>query len=247
MSGLSSEGSNSARPLVAEAEAVLFDLDETLLDRTATLTEFLKSQYASYRDQLGDVSCREWINTFLEMDNYGEVRKRVVYPAILREFGGNFEIAQFLDDDYHDRCVAFARGAERLQQVLKIIRASGRRLAIVTNGETKNQSKYIEKLGLYEMVDAVLISEAEGLRKPDPGLFVRAADLVKVSPQRCLFVGDNPIADMAGANAAGMSTAWLRRKRTWPSDITSLPSFIIETLPDVLRVLAEGVGSRASY
>ena len=79
-----------------------------------------------------------------------------------------------------------------------------------------------------------MISEAEGLRKPDPAIFLRAADWLHVEPSQCLFVGDNPVVDILGAHAAGMRTAWFRRDAVWPVDLAPLPGPAIDTLIQVL-------------
>lgn len=66
----------------------------------------------------------------------------------------------------------------------------------------------------------MLISEAEGLRKPETALFLRAADRLGVAPAQCLFVGDNPVADVMGAMKAGMRAVWFRGEgRDWPADL----------------------------
>jgi putative hydrolase of the HAD superfamily len=83
-------------------------------------------------------------------------------------------------------------------------------------------------------MDAILISETEGLRKPDPELFQRAAGRVGASVDRCCFVGDHPSVDVAGAMAAGLQAFW-KRTSYWS---LCEPVSTIETIPDLLRVIA---------
>jgi putative hydrolase of the HAD superfamily len=79
-----------------------------------------------------------------------------------------------------------------MAKTLSDLRDRSLRLGIVTNGETAFQRRHIEALGLDRLVDAVLISQSEGLRKPDPVLFGRAAAKLGVTAADCVFVGDNP-------------------------------------------------------
>jgi len=118
------------------------------------------------------------------------------------------------------------------------LHAQGLRLAIVTNGETEFQMRHVDALGLAEFVDAILVSQSEGLRKPDPVLFRRAADRLGVAPAYCLFVGDNPEADILGAHVAGMQTAWFRRGAVWPAELAPLPGAAIDVLPELLGLVA---------
>lgn len=94
------------------------------------------------------------------------------------------------------------------------------------------------------MVDAVLISQTEGLRKPDPALFKRTAARMRIPVSECLFVGDNPIADVLGAHNAGMRTAWFRCGLDWPADLPPPPGAVIEELSEVLALVDNGPAVR---
>jgi putative hydrolase of the HAD superfamily len=61
--------------------AVIFDLDETLLDRTTSLTSFLADQYLRFRYVLGDITFETWSQRFLALDARGSMHKSIVYPA----------------------------------------------------------------------------------------------------------------------------------------------------------------------
>lgn len=217
-------------------DAVLFDLDETLLDRTKSLRAFLRDQFERHADYLGQVQLDEWCARFLVLDRRGHVDKSVVYPNLLAEFGGRAEHAEILLADYRARCAHFAQPFDGMGAVLEELRARGLAIGIVTNGETEFQSKHVEALELHGLVDAVLISEQEGLRKPDAALFLRAATVCGTEPSRCLFVGDNPVADVLGAHAAGMSTAWFHGTTEWPTDAPSNPGASIGHLSQVLAL-----------
>ena len=86
-------------------------------------------------------------------------------------------------------------------------------------------------------MDAILISEAEGLRKPDAAIFCRAAERVGARPGECLFVGDNPEADIFGAHAAGMKTAWFNPGAVWPEGLAVNPGAEIRELARTLTLV----------
>ena len=73
---------------------------------------------------------------------------------------------------------------------------------IVTNGAASVQNATLDALEVRDAVNAVLISETEGVRKPDAAIFHRAAERLGVRPDECCFVGDHPTVDIAGAEAA---------------------------------------------
>ena len=220
--------------------AVLFDLDETLLDRTTSLVSFLADQHSRFVDRLGCAPLKAWCDRFLVLDARGHSHKAVVYPALLGEFSGDPKAAGELLDDYREHCCQHARGFPGMAEVLEVLRSRGLLLGIVTNGETAFQMRHVEALGLAALVDTVLISEAEGLRKPDAALFLRAANRLGVDRARCLFVGDNPEVDILGASAADMRTAWFCCGANWPDHLPSLPGTRIEVLSQVLDLVEMG-------
>lgn len=224
-------------------KAVLFDLDETLLDRTNSLIAFLAVQHARFGKRLGDVSLAEWRDHFLLLDDRGRASKANVYPAILARFGGDAGTAPELLADYQANCSRHARANEGMGETLRALRARGLALGIVTNGQTEFQNRHIDALQLRPPVDAILISEAEGMRKPDPALFHRAATMLGVSANECLFVGDDPFTDILGAHRAGMQTAWLHGGRDWPGAAGKMPGVAIDALSQVLA-LTEPNGAR---
>ena len=218
--------------------AVLFDLDETLLDRTTSLVVFLTDQYARFGGELGCGSFPVWRDRFLALDARGHVHKSIVYPSLLREFDGNLSLADELLADYFAGCPSFAVPFEGMVDTLRDLRSRGLRLGIITNGETQFQSRHVGVLGLEQLVDVVLVSQSEGLRKPDAALFHRAAERLNVQPPECLFVGDNPVADILGAHAAGLKTAWFRCGLGWPEHLPPSPGPTIDKLSEVLAVIA---------
>lgn len=216
------------------ADAVLFDLDETLLDRTASLRAFLQDQFSRYAPQLAGVDYAAWETRFLELDARGSVPKSKVYPALLHECGGDPNAAQAMIADYAANCARHARPFEGMADLLDALRSRAKRLAIVTNGESAFQRAHIDALGLTPWMDAVLVSDEEGLRKPDTEIFLRAAARLGVAPDRCLFVGDNPAADVLGAAAVGMRTVWFGAGQTWPAHLPTNPGPTIDALAELL-------------
>jgi putative hydrolase of the HAD superfamily len=80
----------------------------------------------------------------------------------------------------------------------------------------------------------ILISDAEGISKPDRQIFHRALDRLNTDPAQAVFVGDHPEVDVAGARAAGMRAIWRRDPRV--SRMVQADG-VIEELGDLLTWL----------
>lgn len=63
--------------------------------------------------------------------------------------------------------------------------------------------------GAYTQVSVIIDSGIVGVSKPDPAIFAHALEAMGVSPNRALYVGDTPHADVRGARAAGMPVVQL--------------------------------------
>jgi putative hydrolase of the HAD superfamily len=113
-------------------------------------------------------------------------------------------------------------------------------LGIISNGHGAFQLATVQALGIEQYLSAVLISEFEGVRKPDPAIFQRAVARLGASVDRAVYVGDNPVADVAGARAAGLRAVW-KRDPLWPppTDLDAAIDDLIE-LPEVVRRLGAG-------
>jgi putative hydrolase of the HAD superfamily len=70
----------------------------------------------------------------------------------------------------------------------------------------------LEATGLRWHFDAVLVSDTVGFRKPRPEIFRATLGALGAAPDETLHVGDNLSADIAGAAALGMRTAWITRR-----------------------------------
>jgi putative hydrolase of the HAD superfamily len=217
--------------------AVLFDLDETLFDRTTSVGAFVQTQFLNANlDQYIEVA--GLTSRFLELDARGRTHKLWVYQTILQELGiDDHEMAKTMFRDYENTAWHFARPFDGVDALLKTIADLKMRTAIVTNGQTHIQLRSLLALNLDRRVDAYLISEQEGCRKPEAEIFVRAADRLGVQTKDCIFVGDSPEADMLGAHGVGMKTIWFSNGALWPSSFSWQPDATITSLSQANAII----------
>lgn len=93
---------------------------------------------------------------------------------------------------------------------LTALRRKGRRLAVVSNWDTRLRP-LLAALGLAEFFEVIVVSGEVGWHKPDPRLFDHAARQLGLPPDRMLHVGDSVEEDVRGAGRAGWSAVWLAR------------------------------------
>lgn len=214
-------------------KAVLFDLDETLIHRDAAIRNFIASQYRRFAAQLAPLGEARFTERFLDLEDEGRANKADVYPAVVKALGIAGVSSEALLADYRARYPGFAALNRGATTTLRALHTAGLKLGIVTNGNADVQNGKIDAIGLRPLLSCVVISEAVGLRKPDPAIFALAAGELAVAPADCLFVGDNPETDVVGADAAGMQGVWFKAGTPWPASLPP-PAFVIEELSGCL-------------
>ncbi|XP_038905682.1 haloacid dehalogenase-like hydrolase domain-containing protein 3 [Benincasa hispida] len=100
------------------------------------------------------------------------------------------------------------------ERVFKALRQAGVKIAVVSNFDTRLRP-LLRALNCDHWFDAVAVSAEVEAEKPNPTIFLKACELLGVSPEDALHVGDDRRNDIWGARDAGCD-AWL-----WGSDVHS--------------------------
>ena len=90
--------------------------------------------------------------------------------------------------------------------------------------------------GLDRLTDAVAISGALGVRKPESAIFEDICRRLDVAPARCVMVGDSPEHDIGGGRAAGMRTIWIERA-PWPAGLARDYDASVTRLSEIVPVV----------
>ncbi|HVC32918.1 MAG TPA: HAD family hydrolase [Chloroflexota bacterium] len=223
--------------------AVLFDLDDTLIDRSKSLARFAAVLSGAYDHQFAMVDTRALYAIIRSADGGGyQPRERVAEDLARllpwRNAPTPRQLATFWDTHF-PLC---SQPTSELVETLTWLRARGLKTGIVTNGRVASQGRKISLLGLDELVDSVVISEAVGIKKPDQRIFAIALGQLNVPPAEAWFVGDHPANDVLGAAAARLTPVWFRRDTTWPDGYPP-PRLSITGLHEIIALLSAAMGN----
>ncbi len=182
-------------------EAVLFDLDGTLLDSCDELT-------GSLNDTLADLGLPA-VDPAVARANYiGDGMRRFVKRGITRDLWDEPDPElletglELLHKHYGDRYLKRDALYPGARATLDMLRGQGMELGLVTN----KPERYAVPLAEHLMPDAFAAiiggDSLDGVRKPDPAPLIAAAGMLGVSAADCVMVGDSA-ADARAARAAG--------------------------------------------
>jgi putative hydrolase of the HAD superfamily len=211
-------------------KAVLFDLDGTLLDRDESVKKFIDDQYDRLHRIVGHILRETYIKRFIVLDKRGYVWKDKVYQRLVEEFQITAmtweELLQDYLSEFKNHCVPFPN----LISTLDKLKSRDIRLGMITNGRGQFQLDNIRALGIEKYFDTILISEWEGIKKPDPEIFKRALKQLKIAAHQSIFVGDHPENDVKAAQNVGMKGVW-KKDPQWES---AEADYIVDDLAELL-------------
>jgi putative hydrolase of the HAD superfamily len=184
---------------------VVFDLDDTLYP----LRRFVRSGMAAVADVLApEIGVSRACVVRVLGRASREARGRELQQLCDRFDLPATHVSRFID--IVRRHVPRIRLPKETVRVLAALRP-GWRLGVLTNGLPAIQRRKIAALGLASLVDTVVFAAecGDGRGKPDRAAFVTVLDRLGARPERSVFVGDDPDADIVGASRAGMRTIYL--------------------------------------
>ncbi len=210
-------------------DAVLFDLGSTLIYFDCETDGVFERMDAAMFESLLSSGLPLERSSFLQQfktrlrsyDNerdteFIEHSTAFILKSLIRELGLPEPSAQVIKAALKARYAvsqACWKAEDGVQPVLEELRSSGLRLGIVSNaGDDDDVQTLVDKANLRPYFDVILSSAAQGIRKPNPRIFLNALSRLGVEPRRAAMVGDTLGADVLGAHNAGLFAIWITRR-----------------------------------
>lgn len=195
-------------------KAVLWDLDETLYSRRSAARRMFPGLFRTclYTDRSEAFIC-EAVSYMMTQVKRNSMTHEDAFRALLAHYPSDKPYVRSECLDYYYAHIRdYAQVDTRTLTVLQKLKTQGVKMAIVTNITPElleHQKKKVAQLGIAQYFDAIVYSAELGVHKPDRRIFDHAAALLGVENAHCVFVGDDPASDIAGALNAGMEAVWL--------------------------------------
>ncbi len=230
-------------------EALLWDIDGTLLNFAASERAGIRNSFAAFGlGPCSDALLEEYsaINTrYWEMLERGECTKRETMIGRFVEFFGLHGISadpEAFNDDYQRRLPETIVFNDDGLAVLKALSHTFRQYA-VTNGNRPVQRKKLNDSGMIDVFDGVFISDEVGCEKPSIEYFSHVLKAIGLRPEQTMIIGDSLTSDMLGGARIGAVCCWYNPShKPLPEDLP-IP-YVIDDLR-VLLTLSDKLVSEA--
>lgn len=209
-------------------KAILWDLDQTLLDFGKSQRYALRSSFEKLEltitdqiiDRYADINDSYW-----KRYERGEITKDEIligrFITLFEELHITHRKAEEIQEIYQDTLGSVFYFLEEADRLVTILKEKGFRQYIVTNGVNKTQARKVRLSGLDLLMDGVFVSEQIGYPKPQKEFFdgcftyiekqnaeSNKGEADRIGRENCILIGDSLTSDMMGGLTAGIDTCW---------------------------------------
>lgn len=215
-------------------EVILFDLDGTLIDSVPDLALAVNRMLEALdRKTFSEDTIRYWVGNGAQV-------------LVKRALSGQTEIDENLDLSLFEKALGIfltfygqnlcldTVAYPNVSSTLHALKEEGYRLVIVTNKPFDFVGPILEGLGLDGLFDFWLGGDSLDKKKPDPLPLMHACEMMNVSVDQCVMVGDSKN-DLLAARSAGMNSIGVTYGYNYGENIRIYePNLVVDDFADVL-------------
>ncbi|MBQ7064376.1 MAG: HAD family hydrolase [Firmicutes bacterium] len=197
--------------------AIIFDLDDTLYTMQgihqkaiAAVGQYVRMAFGMSEEDFMREYYLAMHECMDEMPKNATSHSRLIWAQRFCEnLGYNpFLHAPEMEDAYYQLFLGSIRPKPGAIEFLRRVRERGIRTALCTDMQIHIQHKKIRRLGLEELLDAMVCSDVSGVDKPDPHIYRMTLERLGCRPEEAVMVGDNLTKDVYGPAAISVEGIW---------------------------------------
>jgi len=219
-------------------KAVLFDLDNTLLDfmkmKDSAVHAAVQSMIFAGLDVEHDKAVQNIYNIY---DKHGYEYQEVFDVFLINQIGSvDYKILAAGIISYKkakENSLMLYRNVDKtLLQLTKI----GLKIGVISDAPSREAWIRICSMKLEHIFDTVVTLHDQGVHKPSPEPFKKAIQDLNVKPNQTIMVGDWPERDIIGAKNVGMKTAFAKYGDTFNTKHSGA-DYVLEDISDLINII----------
>lgn len=207
-----------------QIRAVLFDIDDTLVDLRTAMEIAVRSVSAEYLPALSELGWAELHREFREdpgghydaflRGELGFIEQRIARAQKAFSMAGGalpeHRVTQW-NSDYEREAQRNWLAYSDVVEALDSLDAAGVVYGAVSNNVEAYQRRKLDLAGLAR-ISVLIGTDTVGVPKPDPAIFLEGVRQLGFRAEQTLYIGDNLLVDAVGSSAAGLPALWLNRE-----------------------------------
>ncbi|GAA6103269.1 N-acylneuraminate-9-phosphatase [Tachysurus ichikawai] len=232
--------------------AILFDLDNTLVDTAGAGQRALHKVCELLRSKLKDTNSSDICKRFahkLREERFDPSEGITIDDVRINHWHEALQEAQSVDpghalasDCYYAWKTTRLQALELSPEVLALLQELKHscKLLLLTNGDAQTQREKLEAVRCEGLFSAVVVGGEHTEQKPAVSIFTHCFKLLGVKPQECIMVGDSLDTDIQGGFDAGVrATVWINKSKDVLLENSVIPDYTISSVLDLPDVLAK--------
>lgn len=203
-------------------KAVIFDLDNTLLDFMKMKQNAVHASVNGMIDSGLDVKPNEAIESIFNIyDLKGYEYQEVLDDFLINTLGRqDYKILASGIVAYRKAKEASLELYKNVNRTLNSLASLGLKLGVVSDAPSREAWLRLCYLNLHNVFDAVVTFDDTGVYKPSPIPFRLISKLLAIEPKNAIMIGDWPDRDVIGAREVGMKTAFAKYGDTFNTEFS---------------------------
>ena len=215
--------------MINNKEAVIFDMDGVIFDTEKLYIDSCVEVGNKYNLKNVEEACFKCIGI------NSEASAEIMYDI----FGRDFPLDKFrgeVDVLFKTRFEEKAPVKPGVQEILTYLKQEGYRIAIASSTKKEGVTRELKQAGFLEFFDEIICGDMVEKSKPNPDIFLKAAECLGVEPEKCIVIEDS-FNGVRAAYAAGMFSIMVPDILKPDDEMRDKASVILDSLPDVVDFL----------
>lgn len=167
----------------------------------------------------------------------GEIDLFTVMQKITDEFGCAYSAAEFAEK-FREASIKKLRLFDGAKELLLNLRRAGGKLYLLSNAQACFTRGELEKLDLADKFDGIILSSEIGFKKPSKKFFDIAFEKFGLSPNECVYIGNDLRDDVQGARRAGMRSVYIPTAQSGKYSEKIEPDIRVKSHKELIKILS---------
>lgn len=208
-------------------KAILFDLDGTLIDTNDLILKSFRHVFDTHLGHL-TIEDEEIVKTFGEplmgvMERYDKDRAKFLYDTYIK-----------YNEAIHDELTKEIKG---VKEGLTSLKNKGFKLAIVTSKRRAIALRGLKLFNLDRFMDVVITPEDTVKHKPEGEPVLKACEMLDVSPEEALMVGDSHNDILCGKNAGSLTCLVKYTALSVDEILVHKPNYVVDSIEEIVELV----------